>query len=80
MPVFLKDAKGVTRDVSASGLYFWTSESVCALGELIKFSVELKRPKGRMMLRCQGEVIRTEPRFAYLGVAVKITDSAMEIA
>ena len=79
LPVFLKNAQGVTRDVSASGVYFWTSESLCAPGELISLSVELKRPKGRMMLKCQGDVVRTEPRAAELGVAVKIIESAMEL-
>jgi hypothetical protein len=80
LPVYLKNAEGITRDVSASGVYFWTSESVCALGELINFSVEIKRPEGRMVLKCQGDVIRTEPRSAFMGVAVKITESAMEFA
>ena len=79
MPVFLKNAEGITRDVSASGVFFWTSESICAPGELIRFSVELKRPKGRMKLKCQGDVVRTEPRNGEMGVAVKITDSAMKL-
>ena len=80
LPIFLKNVQGITRDVSASGVYFWTSESVCALGELIKFSVELKRREGRMMLRCQGDVVRTEPRAIDMGVAVRIVESAMELA
>jgi len=80
LPVFLKNAEGITRDVSASGVFFWTSESTCALGELISFSVELKRPEGRMMLKCQGDVVRTELCNGMRGVAVKITDSAMKLA
>ena len=80
LPVFLKNTEGITRDVSASGVFFWTSEPVCALGELINFSVELKRPEGKMMLRCQGDVVRTETRAAEIGVAVKIIESAMELA
>jgi len=80
LPVFLKNAEGITRDVSASGVFFWTSESTCALGELISFSVELKRPEGRMMLKCQGDVVRTELCNGMMGVAVKITDSAMKLA
>jgi len=77
LPVILKNVRGITRDISASGVYFWISEALCAPGELISFSVELKRPVGRMVLTCQGDVIRTEPCFAGFGVAVKITDSAM---
>ena len=79
MPVILKNAHGTTRDVSASGVYFWTSESICAPGELIDFSVELKRPGGKMMLKCQGDVVRTESRATDMGVAVRIVDSAMMI-
>ena len=79
LPVFLKNARGTTRDVSASGVYFWTSESICAPGDLINFSVELKRPGGKMMLKCQGDVVRTEPRATEIGVAVKIVESAMEL-
>jgi hypothetical protein len=78
LPVFLKHTAGITRDVSASGIFFWTSESTCALGELISFSVEFKRLEGRMMLKCQGDVVRMEPRAADIGVAVKIIESAME--
>jgi hypothetical protein len=78
LPVFLKSAEGITRDVSASGVFFWTSVSTCVLGELISFSVEFKRPEGRMMLKCQGDVVRMEPRAAEIGVAVKILESAME--
>lgn len=80
LPVFLKNIEGITRDVSASGVFFWTSEPVCVPGELISFSVEFKRPEGRMMLKCQGDVVRMEPRAAEIGVAVKIIESAMEFA
>ena len=79
MPVILKNAQGITRDVSASGVYFWIPQVICAPGELIAFAVELTRPKGRMMLKCQGDVVRTEPRAAEIGVAVKIVESAMEL-
>ena len=80
LPVILKNAEGITRDVSASGVFFWTSDSTCALGDLISFSVELKRPGGRIKLKCQGDVVRMEPRAPELGVAVKIIESAMELA
>jgi hypothetical protein len=79
LPVFLKDARGVTRDVSASGMFFWTA-GACAPGELIGFEVELRRPGGNMRLKCQGDVIRTEAGTARVGIAVKITESAMEQA
>ena len=77
LPVILKNVRGITRDISASGVYFWISEAFCAPGEFVSFSVELKRPVGRMLLKCQGDVLRTEPCPAGIGVAVQITDSAM---
>jgi len=77
LPVFLKDATGVTRDVSASGMFFWIA-GACALDDLIGFEVELHRPVGRMRLKCLGDIVRTESGNARVGVAVKITESAME--
>lgn len=79
LPVLLKNAEGITRDVSASGVFFWTSESVCARGESISFWVELKSPERMMKLRCQGNVLRTEPQDGVMGVAVTITESAIEL-
>jgi hypothetical protein len=79
LPVVLKDATGVTRDVSASGMFFWTAGD-CTPGDLIGFEVELRRVGGNMRLKCQGDVIRTESGSARVGVAVKITESAMEQA
>ena len=80
LPVLLKNVQGVTRDVSASGLFFWISKSTCVLGELISFSVEFSRRESNMVLRCRGDVVRTEPRANDIGVAVRIIDSAMELA
>jgi hypothetical protein len=79
LPVLLDNAKGTTRDVSASGVYFWVPELVCALGNLICFSVQLKRPKGTMTLECQGDVVRTECHNGQIGVAVAITNSEMKL-
>ena len=80
LPVFLKNTQGITRDVSATGVYFWTSESVCALGELISLAVKLERPAGTMLLKCRGDVVRTESSGGTFGVAVKIAESVMELA
>lgn len=80
LPVFLKNAQGITRDVSAAGVYFWISEFICAPGDLIDFAVELRRPGGRLVLKCRGDVVRTEARNNEIGVAVRIVESAMELA
>jgi hypothetical protein len=80
LPVLMKNAQGITRDVSASGVYFWVPQLVCAPGDLIAFAVELSRPGGKMILKCQGDVVRTEPHAADTGIAVRIIESAMELA
>ncbi|MDH3314837.1 MAG: PilZ domain-containing protein [Betaproteobacteria bacterium] len=77
LPVFLENASGITRDMSASGAFFWISGTY-AIGESISFSIELKTAGGRMMRKCKGEVLRTEPRGTDMGVAVRITESALE--
>jgi hypothetical protein len=79
LPVFLANGTGVTRDVSATGMFFWTARA-CAPGEFIGFEVELRRPVGKMRLKCRGDVIRTESGDFSVGVAVKIIESAMEQA
>jgi PilZ domain len=76
-PVLLENATGITRDVSASGVFFWTAGE-CAPGERISFAVEISRTVGRVTLECQGEIVRTEPYDAMVGVAVRLTESAMK--
>lgn len=76
LPVFLKNTTGVTRDVSASGMFFWTG-GACVTGDFIGFDVELRRPVGKMKLICQGYVVRTEAGDSTTGVAVLITQSSM---
>lgn len=79
LPVFLENATGVTRDVSATGVFFWMNGK-CASGQNVSFAVEFSRPAGKMKLKCRGDVIRTEPRDSTIGVAVRITESAMQLA
>jgi len=78
--VILGNAAGLTRDVSACGAYFWIKGSAFNPGERIRFAVQIDRPAGRMRLVCRGHVVRTERFEAVLGVAVRITESALEHA
>jgi hypothetical protein len=77
LPVDLGTTKGITRDVSASGMFF-EADATYALESEITFAVELDTPGGRMLLKCEGEIVRIEPRGARVGVAVKIIDSTLE--
>lgn len=79
LPVYLGGAIGKTRDVSASGILFETDASY-ALNSSISFAVELDTSGGKMVLRCQGEIVRIEPKGQKVNVAVKITQSILEPA
>jgi hypothetical protein len=82
MPVLLENATGVTRDMSVSGVFFWTDmpNFTPALGKSISFAVAISRPGGKMTIKCRGVVVRTEPRGNDLGVAVRITETAEVLA
>lgn len=77
MPVLLEKATGVTRDISASGVFFWLSGTHVVEGS-ISFSIEFQRLDGKFMLKCQGDIVRTEWRDDALGVAVRFTKTTME--
>ncbi len=76
-PVHLDQGTGITRDVSASGVFFETDGNYVA-GSEISFSIELEGPGGKMMLRCQGQIVRVEQRDGKIGVAAKIIESRLE--
>jgi len=78
LPVILENTTGVTRDVSASGVFFWESGVFFVNGESIRFALERKIATGKLMRICQGIVVRTEPRNYDVGVAVRIMESRTE--
>ncbi len=57
---------------------FFETDASFALGSEISLTVELDTPGGKMMLKCQGNIVRTEAHDSKLGVAVKIIESTME--
>lgn len=75
--MILRNAKGLTRDVSACGAYFWIEGQAFDTGDHIRFAVQIDRPAGGMRLVCRGDVVRTERFEAVLGVAVRITESVL---
>jgi hypothetical protein len=77
LPVDLGDAKGITRDISASGIFFEIDASH-ALGSTMDLTVELDTPGGKMRLKCHGNIVRVVPNGDKVGVAVKMTEMAME--
>ena len=75
LPVFLDDAIGITRDVSRTGVFFWTDRTY-DLGESISFSMGRRTESEEFVLKCRGVVFRTEPNGYDVGVAVRITDQS----
>jgi Tfp pilus assembly protein PilZ len=76
LPVELGSAQGITKNVSATGIFFET-DTAYSIGGTVDFAVELATPGGKMKMRCRGEIVRIEPREARVGVAVKITESML---
>jgi Tfp pilus assembly protein FimT len=71
--VSLDSGTGVSRDVSASGIYFET-DAALSPGETIAFSFSLEHiyPDVRLDLHCRGKIARVEQRGGQLGVAATI--------
>lgn len=79
LPVELDGAQGITKNVSATGIFFETDASF-SVGTEVSFAVELATPGGQMTMQCRGEIVRIDPRAGRIGVAVKITESTLEAA
>lgn len=77
VPVDLGGTKGITRNVSASGI-FLEIDAGYALGSSMAFEVELNTPGGKILLRGKGSIMRVEQRDKKMGVAVKVTESILE--
>ena len=78
LQVNLDQGTGITRNVSASGVFFETDVNY-APGSEISFLIELEGPGARkMMLKCQGRIVRVENRGGKVGVAAKIIESKLE--
>ena len=63
--------KGITRDVSATGIFF-EIDAKHEAGSAIQFQIELDTPGGKLMLMCEGEVVRVEDLNGKVGIAAKI--------
>lgn len=69
--------QGVTRDISASGLYFET-DSELQVDSAVDFAIELHTSAGPVKLVAQGKVMRIEHTGGRTGVAVKLLSSCLE--
>lgn len=76
MPVKMGDMQGMTSNVSAGGVYFEINSSL-PLGSEISFEIEMHTALGLMIMKCRGQIIRTEQHGDRIGVAVKMNESQL---
>jgi hypothetical protein len=77
--VNVANTKGITWDISASGVYIEADATFCP-GEKIAFVVEFGKQGVNFILKCSGQIIRVENRNGKAGAAIKILESVMESA
>lgn len=78
VPVQLDDARGWTRDVSVSGVFFTLPDGSFRPAEPhepIRFRLTLDHvdPRGPLHVDCEGHVVRVEAGPEAIGVAVSVT-------
>lgn len=75
VPVHLEQGTGITRDVSLSGVFFFTDQDF-APGTTFDFVLELDyvSPGKPVLLHCRGEVVRVETAGERVGVAASIKE------
>ena len=73
-----EDRKGVTRNVSASGVFIEMRERP-AVGEPVRFTLVLEHSTPQpIRLACVGDVLRVEPYGDGFGVALAITSHGID--
>lgn len=79
IPVQLDQGSGVTRDISQSGVFFFTEQPFVP-GTTFSFVLELDyvSPGESVYLHCKGEVVRVEETGEKKGVAVSIREFSSE--
>jgi len=78
LPLNLENGgQAMTRDISASGLFFETDREQ-RVGGLIEFEIEFDRVGGLMKLKAQGQIVRIEPRAGKTGAALKFLVTRLE--
>jgi hypothetical protein len=74
LPVEISGAIGMTRNVSATGVYFETTADQ-APGSRVHFVVEVLVKGERLKMVCAGDVVRVEQKLGMVGIAVKLSSS-----
>jgi hypothetical protein len=79
LPLMTEGHKGMTRDLSSSGVFFETDGSFSP-GQSIEFTVVLEHlyPDRPVCLKCKGAIVRVENNGQRIGVAATIDSYTIE--
>jgi hypothetical protein len=79
LPLAFEDGKGVTRNLSASGMFFWTDSSPAfAVGDRVAITLEVIRSGRKIRPKCEAEIVRIEPRGKHTGVGLRIVEKEID--
>jgi len=79
LPLSFENGTGVTEDVAATGIFFWTDSTVgFEVGDRVAFTMEIVRSGKQIRPKCQGEIVRVESRGIPTGVAVRVVESGID--
>jgi len=67
---------GLTRDVSASGVFFET-DAAYEVGSKIHFEINLDTPWGKALCDCEGRIVRVHRHDGSVGIAVQFSDAKL---
>ena len=71
LPVNVNGVRGVTRDISTTGMFIVQSIQH-EMGSHVDFWLDMDTPEGKVKLCCKGEVMRVENLDGKVGIGVKI--------
>lgn len=74
LPMEINGSPGVTRNISATGVYFETSEEP-ASGAKVSFTIDVLVNGESLKMVCSGEVVRVDHKEGAVGIAVKLDNS-----
>ncbi|MBV5298732.1 MAG: PilZ domain-containing protein [Rhodoferax sp.] len=74
MPIELNGVQGLTRNISATGIYF-ESQVDQKPGSVVQFIVEVDVQGEKLKMVCKGEVVRVDHKDGVVGIAVKLANS-----
>ncbi|MBT9505788.1 PilZ domain-containing protein [Rhodoferax sp.] len=74
LAVEMGGVQGLTRNISATGIYFET-ETTQEPGSRVQFTVEVNVRGEKLKLVCEGEVTRVDRKDGTLGIAAKLVSS-----